>query len=318
MRQAGRCLPEYRSLRERHSILDLCRSPELAAEVTLQPVRRFGVDAAILFSDIVVPLAAMGIDLDIREGVGPVIAHPIRSKRDLRRLGPLESDDVAFVARTVTNLVQELDVPLIGFAGAPFTLASYLVEGGPSRNHARTKTLMRADPGTWAALMERLAAGVGLYLEEQIRAGASAIQLFDSWVGALAPLEYERYVLPYVRRIFADIAPLGAPRIVFGVQTGQLLERLASTGADVVGLDWRVPLDEGRRRLGPSLPLQGNLDPTVCLAPWAVVEQEATRVLEEGSGGPHIFNLGHGVLPETDPDTLARLVDLVHAWGPGE
>ena len=316
MRQAGRCLPEYRALRERHTILELCRTPELAVEVTLQPVRRFGVDAAILFSDIVVPLAAMGIDLDIREGVGPVIASPIRSEADVSRLARLEESAVDFVIETVDELVRALEVPLIGFAGAPFTLASYLIEGGPSKNHARTKTLMRADAEAWTALMDRLTDAVIVYLRAQIVAGCSAIQLFDSWVGALGPREYEHYVLPHVRRIFDALEGAGVPRIVFGVQTGQLLELMASSGADVVGIDWRVPLDHARHRLGRGRPLQGNLDPTVCLAPWDVVQDEAATVLHEGSGGPHIFNLGHGVLPETDPDNLVRLVDFVHSWSP--
>ena len=314
MRQAGRSLPEYRALRERHSILELCRIPELAAEVTLQPVRRLGVDAAILFSDIVVPLAAAGIDLDIREGVGPVVEDPIRSPTDVERLHPLDAGQVEFVSQTVTNLVADLEVPLIGFAGAPFTLASYLIEGGPSRDHARTKTMMRADPQTWDGLMRRLADAVVTYLSVQINAGASAVQLFDSWVGALAPAEYEHFVGPHVRSIFERLAAFDVPRILFGVQTGELLELMASTGADVMGIDWRVPLDAARTRLGDSVPLQGNLDPTVCLAPWDVVAREATAVLERGAGGPHVFNLGHGVLPETDPDTLARLVELVHGW----
>ena len=314
MRQAGRCLPEYRALRERHTILELCRTPELATEVTLQPVRRLGVDAAILFSDIVVPLAAAGVDVDIKEGVGPVLEQPVRSREDVARFGPLDESRIGFVEETVSNLVSVLDVPLIGFAGAPFTLASYMIEGGPSRNHARTKTMMRADAPTWTDLMERLVDMVVVYLTTQIRAGASAVQLFDSWVGALGPDDYAENVLPYVRAIFERIAPLGVPRIHFGVQTGELLGLMASAGADVMGIDWRVPLDDARARLGTSLPLQGNLDPSICLAPWEIVERETTTVLDQGSGGPHIFNLGHGVLPETDPDTLARVVDLVHGW----
>jgi uroporphyrinogen decarboxylase len=318
MRQAGRCLPEYRALRERHSILELCRTPELAEEVTLQPIRRFGVDAAILFSDIVVPLAPLGIDLDIKEGVGPVISNPVRDARNVERLRPLEEDDVSFVSQTVTELVRQLDVPLIGFGGAPFTLASYLVEGGPSKNHARTKTLMRADAHTWNLLMEKLSDALIVYLRAQIAAGASAVQLFDSWVGALTPFEYVEHVLPHVMRIFKSIEDTGVPRILFGVVTGELLEDMAASGADVMGIDWRVPLDRARQRLGPALPLQGNLDPTVCLAPWEIVEREARTVLAKGAGGPHVFNLGHGVLPETGPDTLARLVELVHEWGPDE
>lgn len=318
MRQAGRCLPEYRALRERHSILEVCRTPELATEVTLQPVRRFGVDAAILFSDIVVPLVPLGIDLDIKEGVGPVISNPVRDTPAVDRLGALDAGDVSFVFDTVANLVAELDIPLIGFGGAPFTLASYIVEGGPSRNHARTKTLMRSDPDAWNRLMGKLTDALVVYLRGQIRAGASAVQLFDSWVGALTPAEYVEHVLPHVTRIFREIEDLEVPRILFGVGTGELLEDMATSGADVMGVDWRVPLDRARQRLGEDLPLQGNLDPTVCLGPWTIVEREARTVLAKGSGGPHIFNLGHGVLPETDPDTLTRLVELVHEWGPDE
>ena len=316
MRQAGRCLPEYRQLRERHSILEVCRTPELATEVTLQPVRRFGVDAAILFSDIVVPLVPIGIELDIVEGVGPVISKPVRETADVERLRPLDPDDVSFATDTVTALVGELDIPLIGFGGAPFTLASYIVEGGPSKNHVRTKTLMRSDPHTWNLLMEKLVDALIVYLRAQISAGASAVQLFDSWVGALSPAEYIEHVLPHVMRIFKGVEDLRVPRILFGVVTGELLEDMATSGADVLGIDWRVPLDRARRRLGDELPLQGNLDPTVCLAPWEVVEREARAVLTKGAAAAHIFNLGHGVLPETDPDTLARLVDLVHEWSP--
>ena len=318
MRQAGRCLPEYRALRERHSILDVCRTPDLATEVTLQPVRRFGVDAAILFSDIVIPLTPLGIDLDIKEGIGPVISNPVRGAADVEKLGALDEGDVAFVFETVQNLVGELDIPLIGFGGAPFTLASYIVEGGPSKNHARTKTLMRSDPHAWNLLMGKLADALIVYLRAQIRAGASAVQLFDSWVGALAPFEYVAHVLPHVIKIFKGIEDLEVPRILFGVVTGELLEDMALSGADVMGIDWRVPLDRARHRLGEALPLQGNLDPTACLAPWGIVEREARSVLTKGSRGPHIFNLGHGVLPETDPDTLTRLVELVHGWGPDE
>ncbi len=318
MRQAGRCLPEYRRLRERHSILEVCRTPELATEVTLQPVRRFGVDAAILFSDIVVPLVPLGIDLDIKEGVGPVISNPIRDAADVERLRPLGEEDVDFVFRAVENLIAELSIPLIGFGGAPFTLASYIVEGGPSKNHVRTKTLMRSDPHAWESLMSKLSDALIVYLRAQVRAGAGAVQLFDSWVGALTPVEYVEHVLPHVRRIFDALADLEVPRILFGVVTGELLEDMKSSGPDVMGIDWRVPLDRARARLGASLPLQGNLDPTVCLAPWAIVERETRTVLTKGAGGPHIFNLGHGVLPETDPDTLARLVDFVHSWSPDD
>lgn len=316
MRQAGRSLPEYRAIREGHSILEVCRTPDLAAEVTLQPVRRLGVDAAILFSDIVIPLASMGIDLDIKEGVGPVIANPVRNSDDANRLRPLEEPDVDFVIATVKNLVAELDVPLIGFAGAPFTLASYIVEGGPSKNHARTKTMMLSDPQAWSALMERLTDAVIIYLRAQIRAGVSAVQLFDSWVGALTPGDYVQHVLPYVTRIFKEIEERAVPRIYFGIGTGELLEHMATSGCDVLGIDWRVPLDRAYERTGFSLPLQGNLDPTACLAPWGSLRAKAEDVLQRGSSGAHIFNLGHGVLPETNPDSLKRLVDLVHEWQP--
>jgi uroporphyrinogen decarboxylase len=315
MRQAGRSLPEYRELRSRHSMLELCRTPELAVEVTLQPVRRLGVDAAILFSDIVVPLLGMGIELDIEEGVGPVIAAPVRAEEDLRRLRPLEpGEDVPYVLEAVRALAAEPDIAVIGFGGAPFTLASYLIEGGPSKHHARTKALMHGAPALWGALMERLTHSALAYLRAQIEAGADAVQLFDSWAGALDPQDYERHVLPWVKTIFDGLAAGGAPRIVFGVATGELLGQLGATGADVVGVDWRVPLDEARRRVGPGPALQGNLDPAACLAPWEVVKTKANDVLRRAGGRAHVFNLGHGVLPETDPDVLARLVDLVHSW----
>jgi uroporphyrinogen decarboxylase len=315
MRQAGRSLPEYRALRESHDILQICKDPELAAEVTLQPVRRLGVDAAILFSDIVVPLRAMGVDLDILPGVGPVIHDPIRSVTDVDRLLPLDpSDGLGFVLETIGRLVEELNVPLIGFGGAPFTLASYLVEGGPSKNHERTKALMYGEPETWNKLMDRLSEAILAYLRAQIGAGASAVQLFDSWVGALGPREYEAHVLPAVERIFGGLADLDAPRIYFGINTGELLTLMSRSGADVIGVDWRVPLSEARRRTGNNVTLQGNLDPAVCFAPPHVVETKTLEVLQEGGGRGHVFNLGHGVLPDTDPDVLKQIVDVVHAW----
>jgi len=319
MRQAGRSLPEYRALREKHTILEMCRRPDVAAEVTMQPVRRHGVDAAILFSDIVVPLQAMGVELDIKPGVGPVIDQPIRDVGDVARLRPLVAEDgVPFVLETIGILVRELSVPLIGFAGAPFTLASYLVEGGPSKNHARTKALMLGEPETWTALMEALSDAVLVYLRAQVAAGAAAIQLFDSWVGALAPDDYEHHVMPWVTKIFAGLRDLDVPRIHFGVGTAELLELMCATGPDVMGIDWRVPLDRARRRLGPDVALQGNLDPTTLFAPWPVVEGKVIDVLRRGGGRRHIFNLGHGVLPETDPDAVTRVVDLVHRWRPDD
>ena len=313
MRQAGRALPEYREVRRGVSMLDSCMRPDLVTEITLQPVRRLGVDAAILFSDIVLPLKAVGVGLDIKPGVGPVVEQPFRGPGDLARLRPLEPDeDVPYVAEAVKLLVKELDVPLIGFAGAPFTLASYLVEGGPSKTHARTKAFMYADPAGWADLTGRLADIALASLRAQVEAGASAVQLFDSWAGALSAADYERYVLPASRRIFAGLADLGVPRIHFGVGTGELLGLMASAGADVVGVDFHVPLDEGVRRIGPGKAVQGNLDPAVVLAPWGVVEERTRDVLARAPETGHVFNLGHGVLPETDPDVLARIVDLVH------
>ena len=315
MRQAGRSLPEYRALKENHSILELCRQPELAAEVTLQPIRRLGVDAAILFSDIVVPLLGMGIDLDIKAGVGPVIDQPVRSQPDVDRIRTLEPEaDVGYVLDSIKLLRKELVVPLIGFAGAPFTLASYLIEGGPSKNHAHTKALMHGQPEVWAALMQVLSDSVVRYLRAQVHAGAQAVQLFDSWVGHLSPATYTAHVLPWVEKIFDGIRDLGVPTIMFGIVTGELLGAMSRSGCDVIGVDWRVPLDAARTRIPEGMTVQGNLDPALCLAPWEVVEKEAYEVLERGGGRRHIFNLGHGVVPETDPDVLARLVDLVHAW----
>jgi uroporphyrinogen decarboxylase len=314
MRQAGRSLPEYRKVREGIAMLDSCMRPELVTEITLQPVRRHHVDAAIYFSDIVVPLKAIGVDLDIKPGVGPVVEQPVRTRADLERLRPLEPDDVAYVTEAVRLLVRELgSTPLIGFAGAPFTLASYLVEGGPSRNHERTKAMMYGDPELWAALLDRLAVITGTFLKVQIEAGASAVQLFDSWAGALSEADFRRSVMPASAKVFESVAHYGVPRIHFGVGTGELLGAMGEAGADVVGADWRVPLDEAARRIGPGKPVQGNLDPAVLFAPRDAVEEQARRVLDSARGlEGHIFNLGHGVLPETDPDALTRLVSYVH------
>ncbi|HEX6477055.1 MAG TPA: uroporphyrinogen decarboxylase [Acidimicrobiales bacterium] len=317
MRQAGRSLPEYRAMRGDGSVLEAIADPEVAAELTLQPVRRYGVDAAILFSDIVVPVASIGFGVDVVPGVGPVVDRPFSGPDDLARIRPLEPEtDIAYVLDTVRLVVRELDVPLIGFAGGPFTVASYLIEGGPSRTYVRTKTLMRADPPTWCRLTELLADSALASLRAQVEAGASAIQLFDSWIGVLSPDDYRDLVLPATRRIFTGLADLGVPRIHFGVGTGELLSLMAAAGADVVGVDWRVPLGSARERVGPGRAIQGNLDPETCLAPWEVVAPQARKVLAEGGGRPgHVFNLGHGVLPETDPDVLHRIVDLVHEEG---
>ena len=313
MRQAGRSLPEYRRVRAGVPMLESCTRPDLVTEITLQPVRRYGVDAAILYSDIVLPLKAIGVDLDVVPGVGPVVATPVRSAADLDRLRPLAPDDVGYVAAAVGQLVGELGAtPLVGFAGAPFTLASYLVEGGPSRDHARTKALLYGDPPTWHALLERLAGIAAAFLRVQVDAGARAVQLFDSWVGVLSAADYRRSVLPHSARVLAAVADV--PRIHFGVGTGELLALMGEAGADVIGVDFRVPLDVAAGRVGPDRALQGNLDPAVLLAPWRVIEQRVRAVLAAGAAAPgHVFNLGHGVLPETDPDVLARVVEVVHS-----
>jgi uroporphyrinogen decarboxylase len=315
MRQAGRSLPEYRATRAGTAMLAACTRPDLITELTLQPVRRYGVDAAILFSDIVVPLRAIGVKVDIKPGVGPVLDSPIARPQDLDGLRPLEPGDLQFLTEAVTSLVAELGAtPLIGFAGGPFTLAAYLIEGGPSKSFDRTRALMYGNPALWNALLARLADITITFLTVQVAAGASAVQLFDSWVGMVGPDDYRRSVLPHSKRVFDALAQTGVPRIHFGVGTGELLGLLGEAGAEVVGVDWRVPLDEAVRRVEPGKALQGNLDPAVLLADWEVVEQRAKQVVERGrTAEAHVFNLGHGVLPETNPDVLARLVELVRA-----
>lgn len=320
MRQAGRSLPEYREIRSGIGMLESCFDPALVCEITMQPVRRHGVDAAILFSDIVVPLKAAGIDLDIVPGTGPVIADPVRSVEDVSALPRLEVDEVGAVAQAIRLLTAELgDTPLIGFAGAPFTLASYLVEGGPSRNHERTKALMHSDAKTWHALLGALADTTITFLKTQLHAGVDAVQLFDSWAGALTAAEYREFVLPHSERVLAEVESAGVPRIHFGVGTGELLGAMGDAGADVVGVDWRVPLDEAGRRVGPGKALQGNLDPAVLFAGQEAVEKQTHRIVAEGDravaagASGHIFNLGHGVLPDTDPGALTALVELVHS-----
>ena len=316
MRQAGRSLPEYRASRAGIRMLDACRDPALVCEVTLQPVRRHGVDAAILVSDIMVPLAAAGIDLDIKPGVGPVVARPVRTADDIAAIRPLVADDVTYIDQAVRLLIRELGpVPLIGFAGAPYTLASYVIEGGPSKEHARTKAFMHGEPELWHALCERLAAITLEFLRVQARAGVAAVQLFDSWAGSLSEVDYRRFVAPHSAAVLAGLASEFAdlPRIHFGVGTEELLPAMASAGATVVGVDWRTPLDVATKRIGPGYAVQGNLDPALLFAGWPVVEAEVRRVLREGAAAPgHVFNLGHGVLPETDPDILTRVVALVH------
>jgi uroporphyrinogen decarboxylase len=295
-------------------MLAACTTADVIAELTLQPLRRFPADAAILFSDIVVPLRAVGLDIDIKPGVGPVTAQPFRSEDDVSRLRDLEPGDVQYVADAVTMLVAELGAtPLIGFAGAPFTLASYLIEGGPSKNHERTRALMYGNPAMWHALLARLADITIAFLRVQVEAGAAAVQLFDSWVGVLSPGDYVSAVLPHSKRILGALSGLGVPRIHFGVGTGELLRLMGDAGADVVGVDWRVGLDEAARRVDAGKALQGNLDPALLLAPWPVLAERVRQVLEQGRVAEgHVFNLGHGVLPQTDPAVLARVTDLVH------
>ena len=311
MRQAGRYLPEYQELRGDRDILETCREPGLAAEITLQPLRRMPLDAAVVFSDIMVPLAAIGVGVRIEAGVGPVVDAPMRVTADLERLRPLEPEvDESYLLETLRLLRKELDVPLIGFAGAPFTLASYLVEGGPSRDHARTKALLHGEPVTWQALMERLTTIVRAHLLAQIEAGAQAVQLFDSWVGTLDEPDYRRCVLPWTTRVLAD---LPVPSIHFGVGTGHLLRAMREAGSDALGVDWRLGLDEAWRTIGEDRAIQGNLDPALVLAPWDAVEAKALQVLERAAmRDGHVFNLGHGVLPTTPVEHLQALVDLVH------
>ena len=314
MRQAGRSLPEYRQVRGDVPMLESCTRPDMVTEITMQPVRRYDVDAAIFFSDIVVPLKAISMFLDIKPGVGPVVEDPIRGAGDIKRLRDIEPDDVHYITEAVDQIVGELgDKPLVGFAGAPFTLASYLIEGGPSKNHEHTKALMYGEPELWDELMRRLASISLGFLRTQIEAGASAVQLFDSWVGALSAEDYRALVMPYTSWIFGQLSEYEVPRIHFGVGTGELLGLLGESGADVVGVDWRVPLDKAAQRVQPGLALQGNLDPATLFAPWEVVADRTRDILSRGRAAEgHIFNLGHGVLPTTDPTMLERLTAFVH------
>ena len=316
MRQAGRILPEYRAVREHHTLVEICRQPELCADVTLQPVDRLGVDAAILFSDIVTPLLGVGIDLQIVDGVGPVIAQPIASAADLDRLRPLEPEqDLAYVLESIRILIERLDGvrPLIGFAGAPFTLAAYLVEGKPSRDFVKVKSMMFGAPELWHALMDRLTNITIAYLTAQAKAGANALQLFDSWVGALAPRDYATFVQPYAQRIFAALAPLGVPCIHFGTGTATLLPLMKDDGAPIIGIDWHTPLDEAWRIVGHDKGVQGNLDPVTLFAPASYVRERVADVLRRAGGrAGHIFNLGHGLHPQTPVATVQCAVEYVH------
>ena len=318
MRQAGRSLPEYLKVREGVGMLESCMDPGLVVEITMQPVRRYGVDAAIFFSDIVLPLKAVGVDLDIKPGVGPVVAEPVRTLEDVARIPDLTPEHVPFITQAVQGLVGELgSTPLIGFAGAPFTVASYLVEGGPSKEHARTKAMMFGAPDVWAALMEKIAGIAATYLEVQVAAGASAVQLFDSWAGALTPQDYAAHVQPHSARVLERAGALGVPRIHFGVGTSNLLDLMGEAGADVVGVDWRTPLERAIPMVGDR-GVQGNLDPTLVFAPTEVMTARAAEVIEAGRAAKgHVFNLGHGVLPSTDPDQLARLTEFVQGYDLG-
>jgi uroporphyrinogen decarboxylase len=315
MRQAGRSLPEYLSLREGVGMLESCMDPELVVEITLQPVRRYGVDAAIFFSDIVLPLKAVGVDLDIRPGVGPVVAQPVRTLADVEAIPDLTPEHVPYITEAVRGLVGELGgTPLIGFAGAPFTVASYLVEGGPSKEHAKTKAMMFGAPDVWDALMRKIAGISAAYLEVQVGAGASAVQLFDSWAGALTPADYRDFVMPHSTRVLERAGALGVPRIHFGVGTANLLGLMGEAGADVVGVDWRTPLADAIPLVGDRA-VQGNLDPSLVFAPTDVMTARAAEVIDAGRAAKgHIFNLGHGVIPSTDPDQLKRLTEFVQSY----
>ncbi|WP_425491426.1 uroporphyrinogen decarboxylase [Nocardioides luti] len=315
MRQAGRSLPEYLKIREGVGMLESCMDPALVVEITLQPVRRYAVDAAIFFSDIVLPLKAVGVDLDIKPGVGPVVASPVRTLADVAAIPDLTPEHVPFITEAVRGLVGELgSTPLIGFAGAPFTVASYLVEGGPSKEHAKTKAMMFGAPDVWDALMRKIAGISAAYLRVQVEAGASAVQLFDSWAGALTPDDYREHVMPHSARVLADAGELGVPRIHFGVGTANLLGLMGDAGADVVGVDWRTPLADAIPLVGDRV-VQGNLDPTLVFAPTDVMTARAGQVIEAGRAAKgHIFNLGHGVIPSTDPDQLKRLTEFVQSY----
>lgn len=318
MRQAGRSLPEYRALREGTAMLDACLDPAMAAEITLQPVRRHQVDAAIFFSDIVIPLKLAGVDVDIVPGVGPVLGSPIRSAADVAALPELTDRALDPIREAVARTVAELgSTPLIGFAGAPFTLAAYMVEGRPSRDHLGPRTMMHADPAAWRALTEWAADASGLFLQAQLEAGASAGQLFDSWAGSLGLTDYVEHVAPASSRALDHVRHLGAPLVHFGTGTSELLVAMRDVGVDVVGVDYRLPLDEANRRLGGTVPLQGNIDPALLSAPWEVLEAHVRAVLEAGSSAPgHVVNLGHGVPPDADPEVLTRVVSLIHSVPP--
>jgi uroporphyrinogen decarboxylase len=316
MRQAGRYMPEYRAIREKYSLLEICYQPELAAEVTLQPVRALGVDAAILFADILLPAIPLGVGLEFAKGEGPVIGKPVRTLEDVQALKPVHAEtDLDYVMEAIRILRGELSIPLIGFCGAPFTVASYIVEGGSSREFLKTKTMMYSAPEVWHALMEKLSAVLAEYLVAQIRAGAQAVQVFDSWVGALSPQDYEKFVLPYSQKVLQAAKAENVPVIHFGTNTTTLLPLMKRAGGDVIGLDWRIPLDDGWALLGNDVAVQGNLDPALLFAPLPEIKVRVQDILRRAAGCPgHIFNLGHGILQHTPVENVKAVVDMVHEF----
>ena len=320
MRQAGRSQPEYRKIKEKYSLFDITHNPELCVRVTMLPIEEYeyGVDAAILYKDIMTPLPAIGVDVEIQAGTGPVIGNPVRSKDDVEKLGEIDPEqDVHYVLDTIKLLREQLSVPLIGFSGAPFTLASYMIEGGPSRNYHQTKAFMHAEKEAWLLLMDKLADMVIAYCRAQIEAGAQAIQIFDSWVGAVNRSDYRAFIKPVMERIFSELKREKVPLIMFGVGASHLATEWADLPLDVIGLDWRLSIKEARSQ-GITKALQGNLDPSLLLAPWPMIEEKVKTILDEGLEQPgYIFNLGHGVFPEVEPDTLKRLTAFVHEYSAG-
>jgi uroporphyrinogen decarboxylase len=318
MRQAGRYMEEFRAVRKKHSLLEVAKTPALAVEVTLQPIKKLDLDAAIIFADILLPLEPMGIRLEFQKGEGPVIHNPVRNKSDVEALRNIDPDtDLSFVADAIRMARAELDgkIPLIGFSGAPFTLASYLIEGGHSKNHLLVKKIMYHEPKVWTTLMDRLSRMIAAYLKSQIKAGAQAVQLFDSWVGCLSPQDYREYVLPYSNRVIGALKNDGVPVIHFGTDTAMLLEPMREAGGDVIGLDWRVNLDEAWRRIGYDTAVQGNLDPAVLFAPLPEIEKRVKDIIKRAENRPgHIFNLGHGILPETPFENVKAVVEMVHEY----
>jgi uroporphyrinogen decarboxylase len=316
MRQAGRYQADYRKIKEKYSLMQICEIPDLCAEVTLSPVRQHNVDAAILYSDIMIPVKPLGIDVDIVAGIGPVIANPIRTLADVQAMRPLEPDnDLPATLETIRILKKELNVPLIGFAGAPFTLASYMIEGGPSREYHKTKAMMYTAPDVWQALMDKLGDMIITYMKSQVAHGCSAIQIFDSWIGALSADDYRRYVFPTMQRIFEGLKDLGVPKIYFGANTGHLLDQWKELNIEVVGVDWRIGLDKARSIVGNQFAVQGNLDPVYLLAPKEVLEAEAAKIIDQGLQQPgFVFNLGHGLFPTAPEDVVTQLTQFIHDY----